>query len=210
MKSLLVIDDTESYRTTMEKILAKKGYAVRTANNAFDGIGMIRDKRPDLILCDVMMPGMDGYSVLEFLKNDSEVSDIPFIFVTSLDERGDIRRGMSKGADDYLPKPFSAKELVDAVSSRLRRMELLRQPSEQLVFQEEFKQLQSRITARELQVLLLVGQGMTSRDIATHLQLRTNTVEVHRANLMRKLEAPNAASLARWVIIAEQMSLIHL
>ncbi len=166
---------------------------------------MIREERPDLVLCDVMMPEMDGYSVLEFLKSDSTISDIPFIFVTSLDERGDVRRGMTEGADDYLPKPFSAKELVTAVASRLLRIEQLRHTTEVAVWQKEFEVLRSRITSREFEVLVLVGQGMTSKEIATRLQLRTNTVEVHRANLMRKLEAPNAASLARWAMIAEQM-----
>ncbi len=205
MKSLLIIEDTDSYRTTMEKLLVREGYAVRTATNGVDGVGMIREERPDLVLCDVMMPEMDGYSVLEFLKSDSTISDIPFIFVTSLDERGDVRRGMTEGADDYLPKPFSAKELVTAVASRLLRIEQLRHTTEVAVWQKEFEVLRSHITSREFEVLVLVGQGMTSKEIATRLQLRTNTVEVHRANLMRKLEAPNAASLARWAMIAEQM-----
>jgi FixJ family two-component response regulator len=113
---------------------------------------------------------------------------------------------MSAGADDYLTKPFSAEELTSAVTGRLQRIEVLRQHEEDATLQKEMGFLRQQVTARELEVLLQVGQGYTSKQIAGNLGIRQNTVEVHRANLMRKLDTPNAANLARWALIAEQMA----
>jgi DNA-binding NarL/FixJ family response regulator len=206
MNSILIIEDDASYRVSIARILQLEGFDVCSAENGVAGIAMIRGKRPDLILCDIMMPGLDGHDVLEYLKNDGANSDIPFIFVTALNERAEVRRGMAKGADDFLTKPFSAEELVAAVRGRLRRVEMFRRQEEPPVFQDEFAVLSRQITARERQVLVLVGQGATSREISEQLGIRINTVEVHRANLMKKLHATNAAHLARWAVIAEQMT----
>jgi two-component system response regulator FixJ len=120
-------------------------------------------------------------------------------------ERADMRRGMSAGADDYLPKPFSAEELLAAVTGRIRRHEMIHLHHGSAAFQEEENILRKKITRREREILLMVGQGVTSREIASKLGLALKTVEVHRANLMNKLDASNAATLARWAVIAEQM-----
>jgi len=143
--------------------------------------------------------------VLETLKGRNSLADIPFIFVTALGERADMRRGMTAGADDYLPKPFSATELLSAVTSRIRRLEIFLQQSNTPAFQEEEMILRNKVTRREREVLLMVGQGATSREIAERLGVCLKTIEVHRANLMNKLQASNAASLARWAVIAQQI-----
>ena len=206
MNSILIIEDDASYRKSIKLILEIEGFVVRTAEKGADGIAMIREKRPNLILCDIMMPNMDGHSVLKLLKSDSTTADIPFIFLTALGERADVRRGMNEGADEYLSKPFSSEELVAAVTGRLHRFEMIRQRGNVSIFQEEFTYLKQNITCREREILMLVGQGLTSKDIAKRLEIRINTVQVHRANLMRKLDTPNAANLARWAIISELMS----
>ena len=206
MYTIQIIEDDASCRNSAAMILRLEGFDVRTAESALEGVAMIREKRPDLILCDIMMPGMDGYSVLELLKSDSTFADIPFIFQTALGDRADVRRGMNVGADDYLTKPFSSEELVAAVVGRLHRFEMIRQRGERSIFQEEYTHLTHHITDREREILLLVGQGLTSKDIAKRLAIRINTVQVHRANLMKKLDVPNAANLARWAIIAELVS----
>lgn len=203
MYSILIIEDDPAYRSMMETILLMEGFAVHSAANGQAGLDLLANKRPDLILCDIMMPGMDGHTVLETIRENNSLSEIPLIFVTALGERSDVRRGMSAGADDYLPKPFSAEELLAAVTGRLRRLEVFSQQSTTAITDEEQEMLR-KITKREREVLLMVAQGVTSREIAENLGVCLKTVEVHRANLMNKLEASNAASLARWALIAQQ------
>jgi DNA-binding NarL/FixJ family response regulator len=205
MYSILIIDDDPSYRNMMETILLMEGFDVRAASNGQSALTMLREKRPNLILCDIMMPEMDGYGVLDILNGENTRSDIPFVFVTALGQRREIRRGMSAGADDYLPKPFSADELLAAVTGRIRRHEVITLHHGKSVFHMEQTILRTKITMREQEVLLMVGQGATSRGIAERLGIALKTVEVHRANLMKKLDAANAACLARWAVIAEQM-----
>ncbi len=205
MYSVLIIEDDESLRDGMASILRTEGFDVRSACNGSDGINMIRGKRPDLILCDIVMPEMDGHNVLEILKRDKTVADIPFVFVTAQDNRADFRRGMSSGADDYLTKPFLPEELLAAVTGRMHRIETLRLRAEKSVFREEHAYLLQQITLRELEILLLVGQGYTSKQIAERLGVRHKTIQAHRANLMEKLDTPNSATLARWAVIAELM-----
>lgn len=205
MYSILIIEDDPSICCNMELILQMEGFDVRTAGDGQSGIAAIREKRPNLILCDILMPEMDGHVLLETLKNDRDCADIPFIFVTALGERPDVRRGMAAGADDYLAKPFSAEELVSAVTGRLQRHETIRLHGTKDAFKEEHAILRERISAREQEILLLVGTGATSREIAERLGISLRTVEVHRSSLMSKLDAANAAMLARWAVIAEQM-----
>jgi DNA-binding NarL/FixJ family response regulator len=206
MYSILIIEDDPAYISMMETILQMEGFNVRIASSGKSGLAMLHEKRPDLILCDIMMPEMDGHAVLEALKSEKALADIPFVFVTALGERAEVRRGMSAGADDYLPKPFSADELLAAVIGRIRRHEIIRQQHDKSVFQEEQAIFRTRkITRRELDVLLMVGKGSTSREIAEQMGLSLKTIEVHRYHLMNKLGASNAAILARWAVVAELM-----
>jgi DNA-binding NarL/FixJ family response regulator len=207
MYSILIIENDAPISKNMQLILEIEGFDVRIASDGQSGITMLREMRPDLILCDIMMPDMDGHSVLGTLKKEYELSDIPFIFVSAMGDRTEIRRGMSAGADDYLPKPFSKEELVSAVIGRMHRLETIRQRSLNSAFREEQTILRERITDREREVLKLVGHGVTSKEIATCLGISFRTVEAHRTNLMSKLDATNAAKLARWAVIAEHMEL---
>jgi len=204
MHSILIVEDDPVYVNIMETILQNEGFEVRTASDGQTGLAMLREQRPDVILCDIMMPDMDGHMILETLKGERALADIPFIFVTAMGDRADVRLGMSAGADDYLSKPFSAFELLAAVIGRIRRHEMIHQNFREANYKEE-KAILQKITRREREVLLMVGKGFTSRDIAGRLGVCLKTVEVHRANLMNKLDAGNAATLARWAIIAEQM-----
>ena len=204
MYSILIIEDDPAYVSMMETILEMEGFTVRSASDGKSGLTLLHEKRPDLILCDIMMPDMDGHEVLEALKGEKALAEIPFVFVTALGERADIRRGMSEGADDYLPKPFSADELLAAVTGRIRRHEIILQQHDRSSFQKEEQILKTRnITRREWEVLLMVGKGSTSREIADQMEVSVKTVESHRYNLMNKLGASNAAILARWAVVAE-------
>lgn len=205
MYSILIIEYDTSNLSMMETILQMEGFDVTTASDGKSGLASLRQKRPDLVLCDIMMPEMDGHSVLEVLKSEDAYAKIPFIFVTAMGGRVDMRRGMSAGADDYLSKPFSAVELIASVTARIRRHEMINLHYATSAFQEEQVILSTRVTKREREVLLMVGQGITSRKIAEKLGVALKTVEVHRTNLMNKLDASNAATLARWAVIAELM-----
>jgi DNA-binding NarL/FixJ family response regulator len=205
MYSILIIEDDDRVRGVMQEILQEDGFDVRLACDGVAGIAEIKKRIPDLILCDIQMPGMDGHSVFETLKLDTTYAIVPFIFVTAQDERADIRRAMSAGADDYLTKPFSPEELVAAIVGRLHRINLIRIGAKKSVFQDEYALLKQLVTPREMEILLLVGQGYISNEIAKRLNIHYNTVQVHRTNLMQKLDAPNSATLARWAIIGEYM-----
>jgi serine/threonine-protein kinase PpkA len=126
-KKVLVIEDEPSIRNNIMLMLKVERYAVIGAENGRIGLDLARRDPPDLILCDVMMPDTDGFAVLEALRAEPRLSEIPFIFLTALDDRSSMRRGMNLGADDYLPKPFTRNELLEAVNSRLKKFETLTQ-----------------------------------------------------------------------------------
>ncbi len=122
---ILVIEDDNSVRENIDVLLAEEGYKVFSAGNGKDGLKIARQELPHLIICDIMMQGIDGYQVLKELSTDAETRTIPFIFLTAKVEKNDIRKGMNLGADDYLFKPFDADDLLAAIASRLKRIEVL-------------------------------------------------------------------------------------
>ncbi|OGU17985.1 MAG: hypothetical protein A2076_14090 [Geobacteraceae bacterium GWC2_53_11] len=205
MNSILIIEDDPSICSNMELILRMEGFAITAVDSGQKAFDIIRKTPPDLILCDILMPEMDGHAFLELLKQEREYADIPFIFVTALGDRNDMRQGMAAGADDYLSKPFTAEELVTAVKGRLSRHDSIINHKTRSAFKEEYAFLQKQISPREREVLLLVGKGATSKEIAEQLGISQRTAEVHRANLMNKLNASNAAMLSRWAVIAEMV-----
>ena len=120
---ILVIEDEKNIRENIQELLEAKGYIVRTSHNGKQGVLDAIDFRPNLIVCDVMMPKMDGYKVLEYIRKTSIVQNTPFIFLTARIDKNDIRQGMELGADDYITKPFTSKELVRAIETRLKRQD---------------------------------------------------------------------------------------
>ncbi|HUH47985.1 MAG TPA: response regulator [Arenibacter sp.] len=126
MRKVLVIEDNTDVRENTAEMLELEGHMVATAENGKIGLEKVSDFRPDIIVCDVMMPVMDGYSVLQELAKNHDTSNIPFIFLTAKTDRSEIRLGMNLGADDYLTKPFQKKELLDAIGSRLRKSDFLK------------------------------------------------------------------------------------
>lgn len=125
MKNLLLIEDNNEIRENTAEILELAGYKVRTAENGKIGVELALQQKPDLIVCDIMMPVLDGYGVLHLLNKNPELTGIPFIFLTAKAERNDFRKGMEMGADDYITKPFTDIELLNAIESRLKKTELL-------------------------------------------------------------------------------------
>ncbi len=121
MKTLLLIEDDADVRDNTAEILELAHYRVLKAENGKRGVDLARKEKPDLILCDIMMPELDGYGVLHLLSRSPDTAEIPFIFLTAKAERGDVRRGMDLGADDYLTKPFEESELLNAIEGRMKR-----------------------------------------------------------------------------------------
>jgi CheY-like chemotaxis protein len=119
MKKILVIDDNLDIRENSIEILELSGYHVFGAADGQAGIDLAIREIPDIIICDIMMPLMDGYEVLQKLRNHRQTAQIPFVFLTARSEKTDIRTGMDLGADGYLVKPFEDFELLDVIEQRL-------------------------------------------------------------------------------------------
>jgi CRP-like cAMP-binding protein len=126
-KKILVIEDNAEVRENLEEILELSGYEVVLAEDGKVGVEKALKNKPDLILCDVMMPRLDGFGVLNILSKKSQTSDIPFIFLTAKAEKSDFRRGMNLGADDYITKPFYKDELLSVLETRIRKSEKLKE-----------------------------------------------------------------------------------
>jgi DNA-binding NarL/FixJ family response regulator len=197
MKTVLVIEDHPDMRRNLATILEMENFAVVTAENGRQGVEQAHRCRPDIILCDVMMPELDGYGVLAELRRNPAAAAIPFIFLTAKGERRDIRTGMNLGADDYLTKPVTASELLAAIDARLER----RAAQPVAPFRPDFSDATPLaalgLTPREAEVLLWIAQGKSNSDIATILETSVHTVKKHLQNLFAKLgvESRNSAML---------------
>jgi CRP-like cAMP-binding protein/CheY-like chemotaxis protein len=123
MKKILIIEDNPDVRENTAEILELSNYEVVTAENGKEGVKLASEQLPDNIICDVMMPEIDGFGVLRILSQNPVTSHIPFIFLTAKTEKSDFRKGMSLGADDYITKPFDDVELLNAIEVRLKKHE---------------------------------------------------------------------------------------
>ena len=126
MKKIVLIEDQDEVRENTAEILELDGYKVYTAENGKAGVALAIREKPDLIICDIMMPVLDGYGVLHTLSKNKETAGIPFIFLTAKTEKSDFRKGMEMGADDYVTKPFDGIELLSAVEARLKKSEAIK------------------------------------------------------------------------------------
>ncbi len=193
MKTILVIEDQPQMRSNIVTILELEGFKVLEAGDGRDGLALARQGRVDLILCDVMMPQMDGHEVLRRLREEPATALIPFIFLTANGAKEDFRNGMSMGADDYLTKPVSVPEIVSAVQVRLKRAELLRHAA-QPDFTSPTPLLALGLTPREAEVLLWTAQGKGNADIAIILEMSVPTVKKHLEHIYAKIGVENRSS----------------
>jgi len=198
MKTILVIEDQPDMRENITTILEMENYAVINAANGKEGLDSARDEKPDLILCDVMMPIMDGHEFLRRMREDRTIAGTPFIFLTAKGEKTDLRAGMNLGADDYLTKPASATDLLTAISVRLER-ELKRPAAD---FNPDFSsaiplERAFGLTAREAEVVLWVAQGKSNPEISSILGAAENTIKKHLQHIFEKMgvDNRNAATL---------------
>ncbi len=202
MTKILLIEDEPQMRRGMATALDMEGFTVTTAANGRLGVEAARKERPDLILCDVMMPELDGYGVLEALRANAGTLGVPFIFLTAKGEKPDIRHGMNLGADDYLTKPVAIDDLISAIRARLERKEQHAQAATYgLKFEPRFDSPEPLIagfslTPKEAEVLLWVAQGKANADIATILGVGESTVKKHLEHVFEKLQVENRGAAA--------------
>jgi DNA-binding NarL/FixJ family response regulator len=194
-------------------LLEIAGYHVFTAENGRAGIDAARQHRPDLILCDVMMPELDGHGVVQAIRAEKETATVPFIFLTARSDRADVRIGMNFGADDYLTKPVVRDDLLAAVQARLARAEAVEQRVQDAAasagFNPDFSSPEPlraafKLTPREAEVLLWVAQGKSNSEIAAILGNSEPTVKQHLGVVFQKLgvESRNAATLQALEILS--------
>jgi DNA-binding NarL/FixJ family response regulator len=197
MKRILIIEDEPEMRRNLQTLLKMEGFEVLSASDGRTGIALAKAQIPDLVLCDVMMPIMDGHEVLKVLRNDPATMNIPFIFLTAKGERTDLRSGMNLGADDYLTKPVAREDLLEAVAARLKRQDQLDQREFRPDFTSHEPLLSLGLTPRVAEVLLWVAQGKTNADIATILGISESTVKKHLLDIFVELgvETRSAATL---------------
>jgi len=214
MKKILIIEDQPQMRRKLAMILEREHFRVATAPNGLIGLDVARSDPPDLVICDIMMPELDGYQVLEALRAEKATATIPFIFLTAKGERVDQRAGMSVGADDYLTKPVLKDDLLGSIHARLRRREQeeerLREKVDEASFNPDFNspaRLETLgISPREAEILNWAAQGKSNADIGLILSISDTTVKKHLVHIYEKLgvESRHAASLLALEVLSRK------
>jgi DNA-binding NarL/FixJ family response regulator len=200
-KQLLLIDDDPNLILLVKDYLEFRGYQVKTAGNGREALDILQTMTPDMIICDVMMPEMDGHTFVKQVRETPETEWIPILFLSAKGQSQDRVKGLNTGADVYMVKPFEPEELVAQVESSLKQASrLIKQqargsggPAIQVPFDVE-------LTPTELRVVQFVARGMANREIADELQVSQRTIESHVSNMLGKTGLHNRTELARWAI----------
>lgn len=204
MTRILIIEDDAEVRTSLADALQLHRYQTLMAASGRKGIETAKRELPDLILCDVTMPDLDGHAVLTTLRNDAKTARIPFVFLTAKGERSDVRAGMDQGADDYLVKPVRLGELLSAIAARLER-----HAKNRVRFKAEFTSAEPLealgLSRREAEILLWTAQGKTNAELGVILDISPATAKKHLENIYAKLGVENrqAATLKALETLAQ-------
>jgi DNA-binding NarL/FixJ family response regulator len=193
VEKILVIDDESRMRKLVVEALAGEGYLTVEAQNGKEGVALAGRESPDLIVCDITMPEMNGHRVLQTLRDQPATAQIPFIFLTGWSEREDVRAGMNLGADDYLVKPVDPTELLAAVRSRLRRQKQTggARTNTKVEATPEALAAALGLTPREAEILSWVVQGKTNPETGIILGIQLTTVKKHLESIFAKLCVEN-------------------
>jgi DNA-binding NarL/FixJ family response regulator len=201
-RRLLLIDDDPNLILLVKDYLEFRGYEVITAENGREALEVLEKDLPDMIICDVMMPEMDGYAFVKQVREDARTSWIPVLFLSAKGQSQDRVKGLNTGADVYMVKPFEPEELVAQVESSLKQAARIADrpgrsldngPKIQVPFDVE-------LTPTELRVVQYVARGMANREIADELNVSQRTIESHVSNMLGKTGLHNRTELARWAI----------
>lgn len=202
-RRLLLIDDDPNLILLVKDYLEFRGYEVVTAENGREALEVLEQDLPDMIICDVMMPEMDGYSLVKHVRENPRTSWIPVLFLSAKGQSQDRVKGLNTGADVYMVKPFEPEELVAQVESSLKQAARIAErpgkggvesgPKIQVPFDVE-------LTPTELRVVQYVARGMANREIAEELNVSQRTIESHVSNMLGKTGLHNRTELARWAL----------
>ncbi|MBE9223481.1 response regulator transcription factor [Cyanobacterium stanieri LEGE 03274] len=199
---LLLIDDDPNLILLVTDYLEFNGYQVLTASQGREALSLLETEMPDLIICDVMMPEMDGYSFVEEIRQNPQWNQLPIIFLSAKTQSHDRIKGLNIGADVYLVKPFEPEELVAQVKSTLNYSQRLINNNNGVV--ADMKRIQVpksvELTPTETKVVSLVSQGLSNREISIELGVSQRTIESHVSNMLNKTGLHNRTELSRWAI----------
>ncbi|MGK7941674.1 MAG: response regulator transcription factor [Crocosphaera sp.] len=202
-KHLLLVDDDPNLVLLVKDYLEFQGYNVSTAENGKEALDLLTKQIPDMIICDVMMPEMDGYALIEKVRQDSRTSWLPVMFLSAKGQSQDRVKGLNTGADVYMVKPFEPEELVAQVESSLKQASRLMRHKTNISLDDSTRiQVPSNVelTPTETKVVQLVAQGLSNKDVAQKLSVSQRTIESHVSNMLNKTNLHNRTELARWAI----------
>jgi DNA-binding NarL/FixJ family response regulator len=201
-KRLLLIDDDPNLILLVKDYLEFRGYEVLTADNGKEALNLLSQNLPDMIICDIMMPEMDGYALIENVRQDRRTSWIPVLFLSARGQSQDRIKGLNLGADVYMVKPFEPEELVAQVESSLKQTNRLLLYTEGVGDDSSPIQVPATVelTPTELKVVQLVARGLANREIALQMNVSQRTIESHVSNMLGKTGLSNRTELARWAI----------
>ena len=201
-RKLLLIDDDPNLILLVKDYLEFRGYNVDTAENGREALQVLDRNVPDMIICDIMMPEMDGYSLVKHIRQEPMTNRIPVLFLSAKGQSQDRVKGLSEGADIYMSKPFEPEELVAQVESSLKQIKRWEQGRSKgldggatIIVPHNVE-----LTPTELRVVRLVAKGMANNAIANQLNVSQRTIESHVSNMLNKTSLNNRTELARWAI----------
>lgn len=202
VKKLLLVDDDPNLVLLVKDYLEYRGYQVITAGNGKEALDILNQELPDMVICDVMMPELDGYHFVKAVRENKAVSFIPIMLLSAKGQTKDRIEGLEYGADVYMNKPFEPEELVAQVKATLKSSE--RRPTDEsgsLVGEHIIEMDRDvNLTSTESKVIRLVAQGMNNQKIAEQLKVSKRTIESHVSNMLTKTNLHNRTELARWAM----------
>ncbi len=198
MSTVLIVDDDTVLQLALTRRLQSQGFEVISAASGEEALDLFNAKSADVVVSDVVMPGMTGFEFCHQLRSKPEGEMVPFIFLSSLGELTNRVQGHLLGADDYLVKPFSAQELIAKVKGAIARSERLHNALERLVEKSTLRPAPLPLTPAEERVFWEVVQGFTNKQIGEHLFLSPRTVQTHLSNMLTKLNLENRSQIVRF------------
>jgi DNA-binding NarL/FixJ family response regulator len=202
-RQLLLIDDDPNLILLVKDYLEFRGYNVTTAENGRAALELLDAQIPDMIICDVMMPEMDGYGLVKHIRQNPRTNKIPVLFLSAKGQADDRVKGLNEGADVYMVKPFEPEELVAQVESSLKQVKRWQSGGVKLadgVTSTIQVPHSVELTPTEIKVVQLVAKGLSNKDIADQLNVSQRTIESHVSNMLNKTNLHNRTELARWAI----------